>query len=252
MGRAKRGEMPQPKQSKKSKAKVVAAIKASARLPKHTDLAAKSSSQNLTNIGQDIEHDRSGKHPPLIELTDKHLYFAKRYALNQNASKAAREAGFNEWYGGNVLAYDPLIMKEVARIRASRANKFDVSADRVIAELAKVAFGTLDDFLILGKDGTPIIDCSDLGREEMAALQEITQDTYTERTGPDDFERVKKTKIKLHSKVQALEQLARIFKLFGEGGELDKNTPEEKAARIRAVLKAMKETDGDGKDKKGA
>lgn len=41
--------------------------------------------------------------------------------------------------------------------------------------------------------------------------------------------------------MQALDQLARIFNLYKDGGNAD--SPEEKAARIRAALKAMSEVD---------
>jgi phage terminase small subunit len=184
----------------------------------------------------------------LLELTEKHLLFCKRYVLTGgNAAKAARESDFDEWYAGVQLLQDPSIQKEIERQREQRRKKFEVSADRVIAELVKVAFGTLGDFLTLQKDGTPIIDCTEVGPEEMAALSEITQDVYSERQPGADGEwesiPVKKTKIKLHPKTQALEQLARIFKLFDEGGS-NKDSPEQKAAKIKQALRKMMEADG--------
>lgn len=239
MGRAKSGEKPQPKKKKAVKSAPAARI--------HTPSSEIPRSKETKNNGQ--KEGKQQKWAELTELSDKHMYFAKRYALNENACKAAREAGFNEWYASVRLVKEPLIIKEVARIRAARAKKFDVSADRIIAELTKVAFGTLDDFVALQKDGTPVIDCSDVGRPEMAAVSEITQDIYPERVSGDDGEyesiAVKKTKIKLHSKTQALEQLGRIFKLFGDGDGLDKDTPEEKAAKIRKALLAMARVDGE-------
>jgi hypothetical protein len=178
-------------------------------------------------------------------LSDKHMLFCKRYVLNGgNASKASRESGFDEWYGGTTLIKHPMVIAEVERYRAERAKKFDVNAERIIMELVRVAFGTLGSFIKIQQDGTPIIDCQDIGEEEMASLSEITQDIYYERTGADeeDVEPVKKTKIKLHNKVQALEQLGRIFRLFEEGGGV-KETPEAMAAKIRKALLAMTKTD---------
>ncbi len=190
---------------------------------------------------------REMKETQLLELTDKHMYFCKRYVLNGGvASKAAKESGFSEWYCQTVLLKNNLVKEQIDQYRAERAKKFEVNADRVIQELVRVAFGSLGDFIRLQPDGTPIIDCSEVGADEMAALSEITQDIYYERTSSDpedDAEPVKKTKIKLHSKVQALEQLGRIFKLFGDG-DSDKDTPEQKAARVRAALLAMKEKEG--------
>lgn len=190
---------------------------------------------------------REMKETQLLKLTDKHMYFCKRYVLNGGvASKAAKESGFSEWYCQTVLLKNDLVKKQIDQYRAERAKKFEVNADRVIQELVRVAFGTLGDFIHLQPDGTPIIDCSEVGADEMAALSEITQDIYYERTSSDpedEAEPVKKTKIKLHSKVQALEQLGRIFKLFGDNDN-DQDTPEQKAARVRAALLAMKEKEG--------
>ena len=199
-----------------------------------------------TNKPKNVKKNEQIKKPKrLLELTDKHLHFCKRYVLTgRNACKAARESGFNEWYASVELLKDPLIIEEVDRYASIRAKKFEVNAERVIAELVKVAFGSLGDFIKLTPDGTPIIDCTEVGAEEMAALSEITQDVYYERTSsdPEDgAEPVKKTKIKMHSKVQALEQLARIFKLFGDEGNIEKDTPEGRASKIRAMFMAMKE-----------
>ncbi len=197
-----------------------------------------------------LEPDITACH--LTLLSDKHIYFCKRYVLTGgNAAKSARESGYSAWYGQTQLLKDPLIIAEIERYRASRADKFQVSTDRIIAELCKVAFSNLDDYVTLQQDGTPLIDCSETGREEMAALAEITQDTYTERIGSGqdaEFTPVKKTKIKLHSKVQALEQLSRIFKMYGVEGLDGKMTPQNMAQKIREALKHMESADGDSKE----
>lgn len=183
----------------------------------------------------------------LTALTDKHIYFCRRFVLNGgNSAKAARESDFNVAYATNNLMHDPLIKAEIERYRAERAQKFNVTADRIIAELVKVAFSSLGDYVRIAKDGTPIIDCSDVGEEELSALSEIQQDIYYERTGAaeDDAEPVKKTKIKLHPKLQALEQLGRIFKMFGDSSITDTDTPEQKAAKLQALVRSMKVQEG--------
>lgn len=253
MGRVN-GEKPEPKKKKPVATKKKVPAK---KIGKPSPLLKERAKRKLTLKDlpalppPPIKSNQSDQKPEevvLLELTDKHLYFCKRYALNGgNASKAARESGFSAWYAANQLVKNSLIIAEVNRYRASRAKKFDISADRILSELSRVAFGTLGDFLTLTKDGTPIIDCSEIGDAEMAALSEITQDIYYERTGPDpdDTTPVKKTKLKMHNKVQALDMLARIFKLYGEAdADKDKKTPEEKAMAIRNLLRDMIIADG--------
>lgn len=243
------GGKPEPKKKKPVKKvtpkKAVGRKKPTTRetAPLRRAFPAPASAPNLSKNDQPAEREI------INELSEKHVYFCKRLVLNGgNASKASRESGFNEWYGCTQLAKHQLIIKEVERYRASRAKKFEVSSDRIIAELVKIAFGSLSDFLIIAKDGTPVIDCSEAGLEEIAALAEITQDTYTERTGRGEDaieEPVKKTRIKMHSKVQALDLLSRIFKMYGiDDGGSDKQTPEEKAQRIRAALLRIMQVDG--------
>lgn len=179
-------------------------------------------------------------------LSEKHMHFCRRYAIHGNGSKASREAGFNEFYYKWAVE-QPVMMSKIAQFRTERSKKFELSADRVIGELVKVAFGTLNDFIDVQRDGTPIIDCSNVGPEEMAALSGIEQDTYFERGGRGEDDEpipVKKTKLKMHDKLKALEMLSRHLKLFKDE-EIDNLTPEQKAAKIRNALAAMMKVDGE-------
>lgn len=195
-----------------------------------------------------LENLENGGRPPLTEdnLSDKHIHFCRRYAIHGNGCKASREAGFNEAYYKWALNQE-VLMSKVFQFRAERSKKFELSADRVIGELVKVAFGSLNDFIDIQRDGTPIIDCSNVGPEEMAALSGIEQDTYFERGGrgeEDEPISVKKTKLKMHDKLKALEMLSRHLKLFKDE-EIDNLTPTEKAAKIRNALAAMMCVDGE-------
>jgi hypothetical protein len=202
------------------------------------------------NVSTEFNNSDETKEPRVLtkDLSEKHIYFAKRLCLTGfNASKAAREAGFTPWYGVNILAHDPRIKAIAEKMRVERARKFEVTSDRIIAELATCAFSNMGTYLRIAKDGTPIIDCEDVGVEELAALAQIEQEIYTERTGgkdmdSEDTEPVKKTKIKLHNKLDALNQLSKIF----VGGLNENDSPEKKAAKIQAALKAMREVDQAG------
>lgn len=181
--------------------------------------------------------------PNHLPLTEKHLLFCRRYVLTgRNAAKASRESGFNPWYGSVQLLKNPLVREEIERYSKERAKKYKVDPDRIIEELVRVAFGTLGDFLTVREDGTPLVDCSEVGVEEMAAISDYSQEVYYEPGEGGVMNAVKRTKIKLHNKLEALAQLS---KIFGVGGGTA-DSVEEKAARIRAAIKAMAEVDGGG------
>lgn len=193
------------------------------------------------------------KSPPpnqLNELKSNHLWFANRLAFHGNASKAAREARFNDWYGSNVLAHDPLIIAEVARLHKKQARKFEITEERVLVEIARIAFGSIERFLHILEDGTPLVNLADADAADMATISQIEQDVYYEKALSTDEDGgmvsnpVKKTKVKFHNKLNALEMLARKLGLFGDDGATKEGTPEERAARIMAALHNMKRVDG--------
>jgi hypothetical protein len=76
----------------------------------------------------------------------------------------------------------------------------------------------MQDYMRVGPDGDPVLDCSKLTRDQAAALQEVTVDTYTNGRG-DDAREVKRVKFKLADKLRALELIGKHHKLFTERHE---------------------------------
>lgn len=178
------------------------------------------------------------------KLSTQQLDFCERYAITGNGSRASRESGYHI-QGYCKLLKDPMILAKIEELQKERREKFHLSADRVIEELCRIAFSNMDDFILIDADGTPIIDLSNTGRDEMAAISEITQDFYTESRGKNSVpgDQVKKTKIKYHDKLRALELLGRNLKLFD--GVDDKATDNLTVAqKVRAALRAMMDADG--------
>lgn len=178
----------------------------------------------------------------ISQLNPAQLHFCRRYAVHGSGVRASREAGFNPHYYVGALKND-FFVQVIDHYKKKRANKFNVDADRVIAELCKVAFSNIGDFVELQRDGTPLIDCTDVGPEELAAVSEITQDTYYEGRGEEAVP-VKKTKIKFHNKISALEQLSRVFRLFGNDPEKGECTPEMAAEKVKKFIREAIEADG--------
>lgn len=181
-------------------------------------------------------------------LTTKHIHFCRRYAAHGNASKAAREAGFSEDWATWALKQD-VLLRRITEYRKLHQKKFALSAERVIEELCRIAFGNLQEFILLDDDGTPHVQLNpDAGEAQMASIREIEQEVYQEKVGQDQdgpiFEPVKRTKIKTHDKIKALELLGRNLRLWDaeEGGDM---SPAEKAKRIRDYMRKMAEADGE-------
>lgn len=114
---------------------------------------------------------------------------------------------------GEALMEKPHIREYIAYVRAKIKARMEVSKDRILEELSLLAYSNQADFIVIQEDGTAYTDLSGLTREQLAAIQEITVDTYMDGRG-EDAERVKSVKIKLAPKTAALELLGKNQKLW--------------------------------------
>ena len=137
------------------------------------------------------------------------------YITDLNADRAAVAAGYAKaTAASNAFRWvsDPKVKPHVysavqARL-AKVAAKLEITAERIEAELAKVAFGSMRRFITINADGMPVIDLTDTPDDDLDALAEVSTETVLEGQGSDDKSHVRKTRIKLHSKLDALEKLA--------------------------------------------
>lgn len=155
--------------------------------------------------------------------TDRQRLFASEYLKDLNAGAAAIRAGYSEKFArtrGHHLLQLPAVAKMIEDAMKARVERLEIDADRVVAELAKIAFANMADYLSIkadGKDkGQATIDLSKLSRDQFAAIGEITiEDIETgRRTG-------KRTRFKLLDKRQALVDLGKHLGLFVEKAKVE-------------------------------
>lgn len=151
------------------------------------------------------------------ELTPKQRLFVAEYLTDLNATRAATAAGYSpkgaEVQGSKLLRI-PKVSAEIAKRHGKRLGKLEITADRVLEELALIGFSNMLDYVKIQKSGRSFdIDFTKLTREQAAAIQEITVDATG---GSNDGERrlVLRNKFKLADKRAALELLGKHLKLF--------------------------------------
>lgn len=150
------------------------------------------------------------------KLTPKQQAFVREYLVDLNASAAARRAGYSAKTAdrtGHENLKKPEIATAIAEAQEARSRRTQVTADRVVEELAKVGFSNLLDFFRITPGGEPYVDLSAVTREQAAVLAELQVDDFLEGRGEDARE-VRRVKVKLHDKLKALEQLARHLGMF--------------------------------------
>jgi phage terminase small subunit len=156
--------------------------------------------------------------------TELERAFCRHYLRHGQPGRAYLEAGaeckpeFASSIGHSVLR-KPHVARYIAEKRAETARRFEISEDRVLAELSRIAFGNVAAFTGTDGNGNLLIDTSRMEEADLAAVQELTVDTYFEGKG-DDAMRVLSTKVKMSPKVAALELLGKYYKLFTDKVEL--------------------------------
>ncbi len=101
---------------------------------------------------------------------------------------------------------------------AAAAARFEVTAERVIRDLARIAFANLMDFVKIGPDGKPRPDYPAISFDQGAALERLTVKEATTKAESDDGTVLREVTLKLRDKRLALVALARHLGLFDKAG----------------------------------
>lgn len=164
-----------------------------------------------------------------MPLTPKDAIFVDQYLIDLNAKRAAIAAGYSETTA-RIKAHawvkpdgtKPEVYKAILAKMTKRAERTEITADRVIQELAKVSFASMRQFIRVDEDGQPQIDLTDAPDDALDALAEVSTETVLEHQGSGDERtatHVRKTKIKLHDKLKALMALGEHTGAFKQGKE---------------------------------
>lgn len=144
------------------------------------------------------------------KLTQKQKRFVAEYLCDLNATQAAIRAGYSQKTAARIgveLLNKTQVAEAIQKAMKRREKRTEVSQDRVVAELARVAFGDLRGAVTWGPGGVKLVDSQDLTDDEAAAIAEVSE-TVTKDGGS--------TRIKRHDKVKALELLGRHLSMFAD------------------------------------
>lgn len=148
----------------------------------------------------------------------KYEAFAQHYAANRNAAAAAKAAG-SESATPDRIGYEllerPEIRARVAEITKRALDAADVTGQRVMIELARVAFGDVRKVFNGAGELLPVHEIDD---DTAACISGIEFEDITRGAGRNAVV-VRVGKIKRYDKNPALNTLAKHFKLVGDEGD---------------------------------
>jgi len=123
----------------------------------------------------------------MAKLTDKQRRFVQEYLVDRNATQAAIRAGYSKktakQMGTENLA-KPAIAEAITKGQKRVSEKLDVTIENVVAELAKLAFANMDDYVEVMADGSAAVDLRNLNRDQMAAIGEVSREASASSKRP--------------------------------------------------------------------
>lgn len=156
------------------------------------------------------------------DLTPKQEAFVREYLIDLNATQAAIRAGYSEktaYSQGQRLLKNVEIAQALETAMAARSQRTEVTADRVLAELAKIGFG---DIRKMFTESGSLVPVRELDDDAAACLSSIEITTRKVRGGDDD-EVEEVSKLKLWDKRAALVDIGRHLGMFTDKLELGVN-----------------------------
>ncbi len=111
--------------------------------------------------------------------------------------------------------------------KKKRSSPNRIRADRVLEELARVAYANCGDYSTWGPDGVELKNSQELTEEQTAAVAEVSQ-TTTRYGGT--------VRIKYHDKIRALELLSKHLGMFADKIQVEHSGEMTLQAQVRAAL----------------
>lgn len=146
----------------------------------------------------------------MAKLTDKQKCFCEEYLVDLNATQAAIRAGYKSKTArsqGQRLLTNVYIQQYLQQLMDERSERTEITADRVLKELAAIAFSDRTELAQVGKHGevnfTPTEQLPDEIKKIIAGIENGKYGT----------------KVTTYDKVKALELLGKHLGLFTSGAD---------------------------------
>lgn len=150
----------------------------------------------------------------MAKLTEKQRLFVNEYLIDLNATQAAIRAGYSvktaDQQGSRMLA-NVKVQEEIGKAMAERSKRTGVNQDKVVLELAKIAFVKMTD--IVDEQGKIRPDAAE---DDLACIESVKYKESESDTG-SSVER----EVKISPKLKALELLGKHLGMWND--KLDVN-----------------------------
>jgi phage terminase small subunit len=148
------------------------------------------------------------------KLTPKQKRFVEEYVIDLNATQSAIRAGYSEKTASRIgpeLLVKTCVQNAIHEAKSQRSARTQITADRVVQELARIAFVDFRQIASWGSGGVVLVSSDELADDEAAIVAEVSE--TTNETGGS-------LKVKRYDKLKALELLGKHLGMFIDRKEL--------------------------------
>ena len=153
----------------------------------------------------------------MAKLTAKQKKFVEEYLIDLNATQAAIRAGYSTESAKEIGCENltkPNVKAEIDKAIAERSRRTGINQDRVLRELAKIAFVNPGDVINLNQATVK----SDAKEEDLAAIASVKIKNI-----PTEDGEITEREIKLCDKLKALDLLGKHLGIYDKKDAEDKN-----------------------------
>lgn len=148
-------------------------------------------------------------------LSEKEERFCQEYIIDLNAAASARRTGYSE-RTAKEIGYEnltkPHIIDRIQELKEARSKRTEITADKVLKELAKIGFSNIQDYI---EDDHTIKNLKEIGRNKSAAISSIKK--TTRKIGAELVDET--IEFKLYDKKGSLELIGKHIGFFKEDNQ---------------------------------
>lgn len=144
----------------------------------------------------------------MAKLTPKQQRFVEEYLIDLNATQAAIRAGYSAKNADKIgpeLLGKTRVAEAIKQAMAERSRRTGINQDRVLRELAKIAFVNAGD--VVNMDEATVREGAI--RDDLAAISSVKVKTIPTESGE-----IVEREVKLHDKLKALELIGKHLGMF--------------------------------------
>lgn len=153
---------------------------------------------------------------PSRGLNEKQATFVREYLIDLNATQAAIRAGYSARTAdrtGPALLGKSWVAEAIQAAQAKRAKRTEITADRVLEEIAAIAFAHMGQYATWSGENVTLTDSSEVDPRAVSEVKQ-TVNQFGNNVG-----------IKLHDKLGALEKLGKHLGMFNDNSDAGGQPP---------------------------